>query len=134
MIAVRGTFLDIKDEQETCRRAESAERWMQSGRRDWIRLDLDLRKELLTVGKMQAESKVIDPRSFDKGTAYLCVHNKQVCSFCRDWLTQKSDKECVGHPDDKCGKASCCVAHHQYKMARPAVKKRPRKRQAQLVC
>eukprot|EP00451_Oxyrrhis_marina_P006621 CAMPEP_0204278004 /NCGR_PEP_ID=MMETSP0468-20130131/29626_1 /ASSEMBLY_ACC=CAM_ASM_000383 /TAXON_ID=2969 /ORGANISM="Oxyrrhis marina" /LENGTH=128 /DNA_ID=CAMNT_0051254863 /DNA_START=79 /DNA_END=465 /DNA_ORIENTATION=+ len=128
MIAVRGTFLDLKDEQEAHRRAESADRWMESGRRDFVALDLDLRKELLTVGEKRAEPKLIDARNAPPRTEYRCVHNKQVCSFCRDWLMRETTTACKGHPEEKCGKSSCCVSHHNYRLSRPTVKKRSRKR------
>mmetsp|Transcript_1036 Transcript_1036/g.2116 ORF Transcript_1036/g.2116 Transcript_1036/m.2116 type:complete len:132 (-) Transcript_1036:127-522(-) len=130
MFCERRTFLEFKDPEESTgkRRTQSVDRWMQSGHEEWVDFQPDLRCELLAAGKKRAECCSADAHSPPSGTAYLCTHKKKVCSFCRDWLTLGVARECTGHPEDKCGKAECCVAHHNYRESRPKVKKQTRRR------
>mmetsp|Transcript_54538 Transcript_54538/g.145642 ORF Transcript_54538/g.145642 Transcript_54538/m.145642 type:complete len:132 (+) Transcript_54538:79-474(+) len=119
---VRGTFLEDTNQPESqadCRSRswDAADCRMQSGHCEWVEFTLDLRKEQLAVGKKLAERRPVDCHSPPLGAAYVCDHSKKVCSFCRDWLLG-SQKKCTGHPEDKCGKASCCVSHYNYRETR----------------
>ena len=101
---------------------------MQSGHCEWDEFTPDLRDELLASGKKLAESRPVDAHGPPLGASYVCDHSKKVCSFCRDWLLG-SHKKCTGHPEDKCGKASCCVSHYNYRETRPKAKKMRRSKQ-----
>mmetsp|Transcript_90876 Transcript_90876/g.208053 ORF Transcript_90876/g.208053 Transcript_90876/m.208053 type:complete len:129 (+) Transcript_90876:46-432(+) len=114
MFRQQHTFLEFKDPEESTGkgRTQSVGRWIQSGHEEWVDFQPDLRAELLAAGKKRAECCSADAHSPPSGTVFLCTHRKKVCSYCRNWLTLGVAKECTGHPEDKCGKAGCCVAHH----------------------
>mmetsp|Transcript_90878 Transcript_90878/g.208058 ORF Transcript_90878/g.208058 Transcript_90878/m.208058 type:complete len:121 (+) Transcript_90878:46-408(+) len=106
MLRARQTFIEFKDAEEStgeCR-AQSEGRWIQSGHEEWVDFQPDLRCELLAIW-LTLTARPRAPYTY-------APTGRRSASFCRNWLTLGVAKECTGHPEDKCGKAGCCVAHH----------------------